>query len=243
MRRADRLFQIIQALRRRRVVTARDLAGDLEVSERTIYRDMRDLSLSGVPIQGEAGVGYALPAGFDLPPLMFTEEELEALVLGARMVESWGDPKLAAAARQALGKVEVVLPERLRAGSAETPLYAPARHLASETAEMLEMLRRAIKTQHKLTMIYNSVKDERTERTVHPLCLFFWGSVWTFAAWCTLRGDFRHFRVDRVEDAQTSEDIFAPEPGRTLEDFFQHIAEEEKERLARQAAKLADGAE
>lgn len=132
MRRADRLFQIIQTLRRRRVVTAAYLAEELEVSERTIYRDMRDLSLSGVPIQGEAGVGYALPAGFDLPPLMFTEEELEALVLGARMVESWGDPKLATAARQALNKVEVVLPERLRLQGAEPPLFAPARRLATE---------------------------------------------------------------------------------------------------------------
>lgn len=243
MRRADRLFKIIQTLRHRRVVTAAYLAEELEVSERTIYRDMRDLSLSGVPIQGEAGVGYALPAGFDLPPLMFTEEELEALVLGARMVESWGDPKLAAAARQALNKVEVVLPERLRLEGTQPPLFAPARHLASETAEKLELLRGAIKTQHKLIITYNSVADERTERTVLPLCLFFWGTVWTFAAWCTLREGFRHFRVDRLEEARSSGETFAPEPGRTLEDFFQHIKEEDKARLAKQDAKLVDGAE
>ena len=241
MRRADRLFQIIQTLRRRRIVTAAYLAEELEVSERTIYRDMRDLSLSGVPILGEAGVGYALPAGFDLPPLMFTEEELEALVLGARMVESWGDPKLAASARRALSKVEVVLPERLRLQGSEPPLFAPARHMASETAEKLELLRGAIKARRKLIMTYESVNDQRTERTVHPLCLFFWGTVWTFAAWCTLRQDFRHFRVDRVEEAHSSEETFASEPGRTLEDFFTHIAEEEKARLAQQAAKLAEG--
>src|SRR5437899_1479879 len=110
MRRADRLFQIVQRLRRRGVTTAAQLAQALEVSERTVYRDVRDLQLSGVPILGEAGVGYALPRGFDLPPLMFTEEELEALVVGARMVQAWGDQKLARAAEDALSKIETVVP-------------------------------------------------------------------------------------------------------------------------------------
>ena len=243
MRRADRLFRIIQTLRRRRIVTARDLAGELEVSERTIYRDMRDLSLSGVPILGEAGVGYALPAGYDLPPLMFTEEELEALVLGARMVESWGDPALARAAAQALAKVEVVLPERLRAQSAQPPLYAPARRLAAETAEKLELLRATIKGRRKLALTYDSISGERSERTVHPLCLFFWGTVWTFAAWCTLRQDFRHFRVDRVAEARMSEEQFEEVPGQTLEDFFSQIAEEDNARLARRMGEAAEGGE
>src|ERR1700757_3377351 len=114
MRRADRLFRIVQRLRRRGVTTASELAEALGVSDRTIYRDVQDLVLSGVPVQGEAGVGYALPRSFDLPPLMFDEDEIEALVLGARIVESWADASLARAARNVLSKVEVVLPARLR---------------------------------------------------------------------------------------------------------------------------------
>src|SRR5918996_101424 len=119
MRRADRLFEIIQLLRRQKLVRARDLAAKLEVSERTIYRDTRDLMASGVPIEGEAGVGYALRQGFDLPPLMFNEHEIEALVLGVRIVESWTDAELAEAAANVVAKVEAVIPERLRGDKAE----------------------------------------------------------------------------------------------------------------------------
>lgn len=129
MRRADRLFQIIQLLRRRHVVTAAYLARELEVSERTVYRDVRDLISSGVPIEGEAGVGYMLRKGFDLPPLMFTDTEIEAMVLGARVVSSWGDAALARAARDALARVESVLPDRLRSRLQDTRLYAPGFHL------------------------------------------------------------------------------------------------------------------
>ena len=130
MRRADRLFEIIQLMRRQRLVRARDLADKLEVSERTIYRDVRDLMASRVPIEGEAGVGYALRSGFDLPPLMFDEHEIEALVLGARIVESWTDAKLAEAAGNVIAKVEAVIPERLRQHMADTALLAPAGHFA-----------------------------------------------------------------------------------------------------------------
>ena len=125
MRRAERLSQIVQLLRSRNVTTAARLAEDLEVSERTIYRDILDLVSSGVPIDGEAGVGYIMRGGFDLPPLMFTREEIEALVLGARVVESWTDPAMARAARDVLSKIEAVLPERLKAGLAEIALFAP----------------------------------------------------------------------------------------------------------------------
>src|SRR5258707_10592694 len=128
MRRADRLSQIGQRLRRGGVTTAAQLAEALEVSERTVYRDVRDLQLSGVPILGEAGVGYALPRGFDLPPLMFDDEELEALVLGARMVQAFADKRLARAAEEALGKIETALPPRLRARIAETAFLAPDFH-------------------------------------------------------------------------------------------------------------------
>ena len=126
MRRADRLFEIIQHMRRKPTVRARELSESLEVSERTIYRDIQDLMASGVPIEGEAGVGYVLKAGFDLPPLMFKEQEIEALVLGARMVESWGDSELALAATDAIAKIEAVIPDRLRAYMANTALLAPS---------------------------------------------------------------------------------------------------------------------
>ena len=127
MRRADRLFHLVQELRRRPVTTAAQLARELEVSERTVYRDIRDLVSSGVPIDGEAGVGYVLRRGFDLPPLMFTEAEIEALVLGARVVGSWGDQSLAKAAASAIARVEAALPEKLRQKLERTPLFAPAR--------------------------------------------------------------------------------------------------------------------
>ncbi len=128
MRRADRLFDIIQILRRRKLVRARDLAEKLEVSERTIYRDIRDLAAGGVPIEGEAGVGYIMREGYDLPPIMFNEQEIEALVLGVRIVESWADPELAEAAGNVIAKVEAVIPERLRRHMAETALLAPENH-------------------------------------------------------------------------------------------------------------------
>ena len=128
MRRADRLFEIIQFMRRNALTRARDLGNALEVSERTIYRDIQDLIASGVPIEGEAGVGYVLKAGFDLPPLMFTEAEIEALVLGARIVESWADAELATAASNVIAKVEAVIPDRLRSYMANTALLAPPHH-------------------------------------------------------------------------------------------------------------------
>ena len=138
MRRADRLFQVIQLLRRRNVVTAAWLATELEVSERTVYRDVRDLVMSGVPIEGEAGVGYMLRRGFDLPPLMFTEAEIEAMALGARIVTSWGDASLAKAAGEALARVESVLPDRLRSRLNETRLFAPGFHVPRGVMRSLE---------------------------------------------------------------------------------------------------------
>src|SRR3954464_5929762 len=132
MRRADRLFRIVQRLRRRGATTARQLAEALEVSERTVYRDVRDLLASGVPIQGEAGVGYALDRSFELPPLMFDEEEIEALVLGARIVRAWADQKLARAAEEALQKIETVLPPRLRQQLSESALMAPGSGISAQ---------------------------------------------------------------------------------------------------------------
>lgn len=224
MRRADRLFQIVQILRARRVTTARHLAEALEVSERTIYRDVRDLVTSGVPIEGEAGVGYALPKSFDLPPLMFAKQEIEALVLGARLVKSWSDAELAEAADSALVKIEAVLPDRLRVRLDEITLFAPNfRGEPRAFAANLPNLRGAILERRKVRFAYTRRDDEHSARTVRPLGLFFWGYNWTLSGWCELRDDFRSFRVDRIAELEVRDDAFEPEPGRTLEDYLERM--------------------
>ena len=220
MRRADRLFQIIQLLRRKRVATAASLAEELEVSERTVYRDIRDLVSSGVPIEGAAGVGYMLRKGFDLPPLMFTEAEVEAMVLGARVVASWGDAGLAKAAGDALARVESALPERLRLRLEGTRLYAPGFHISRKETAALTCLRGAIDEQRKVWFAYTDPKSAHTERTVQPLGLFFWGSVWSVTGWCELRDGFRNFRLDRMSDLTLIEETFEITPGRSLDDYF-----------------------
>jgi predicted DNA-binding transcriptional regulator YafY len=225
MRRADRLFRLVGLLRRLKVVTARRLADELEVSERTVYRDVADLVASGVPIRGEAGVGYALDAGFDLPPLMFTDDEIEALVLGARMVESWCDPALADAARDVLAKVEHALPRRLRARYARTALFVPDFGWSLPGSDKMEVLRRAIREQRIVRMAYTDARGNLTERTIHPLGLFIWGGIATFGAWCTLRQDFRTFRPDRIDRLEVLEQTFDPSPGQTLQDYFRHAVE------------------
>lgn len=225
MRRADRLFEIIQLLRRRRLARAQDLAERLEVSERTIYRDIRDLMASGVPIDGEAGVGYTLRSGFDLPPLMFDEVEIEALALGARIVESWADPELAAAAGNVMTKVEAVVPDRLRPLVAGAALLAPARHHAEPVQVDPASLRAAIRTRSKVQMTYRDVKAHSTERTVRPLALSFYGPIWCLVAWCELRDDFRSFRLDRIGALTILDDRFRPERGKTLQDYLRREAE------------------
>ena len=230
MRRADRLFQIIQLLRSRRVTTARWLAEELEISERTVYRDIRDLMLSGVPIEGEAGVGYALRRGFDLPPLMFTEEEITAVTLGVRMVKSWADPLLAKAADHALSKIETVLPEHLKTRFTRIDLYSPVVQIPPAVADTMALLRPAIEDRKKIHFHYTREDGAESSRTVWPLGLFFWGSVWTLGGWCELRARLRNFRLDRMRDVHMLRETFTPEPGKTIEDLFQ----EKRKSLARQ---------
>lgn len=225
MRRADRLFRIIERLRRRGSVTAAALAEHLEVSPRTVYRDVQDLIASGVPIQGEAGVGYALQRGFDLPPLMFNEEEIEALVLGARIVETRADPALARAARDLLAKVEAVLPPRLRARIDEAALFAPG-FATTPAGESLTRLRGAVRLRRKVAFVYRDQSGAETRRTVQPLGVFYWGATWSLGGWCELREGFRNFRTDRIEALAVLDDSFEPQPGRTLRDFFRHYEEE-----------------
>jgi predicted DNA-binding transcriptional regulator YafY len=226
MRRADRLFQIVQLLRRERAVTAAELGRELEVSERTIYRDVQDLVVSGVPIQGEAGVGYALPESFDLPPLMFDREEIQALALGMRMVESWSDERLARAARSALAKVEHVLPPRLASRVARTRLFAPGFFVSKPALAALTTMRDALDEHRVLRLEYRNEAGETSSRDVRPLALAFWGRSWTLTAWCELRTDFRSFRIDRVRSVKALARTFEDEPGRTFDDFLARIATE-----------------
>jgi predicted DNA-binding transcriptional regulator YafY len=223
VRRADRLFQIVQHLRSRRLTTAQQLAQWLEVSERTVYRDIRDLGLSGVPIDGEAGVGYRLRKGFDLPPIMFSFDEVEALVAGARMIQAWGGPALAASSRSAVAKIALALPPDRRESVESTRLFAPQFHVDAHTGSMLETARQAIVQKRKLRMVYAKAEEEPEERLVHPFGLHFWGAKWTLVAWCELRQDYRTFRLDRIANATLTDEGFREQPGRNLEDFLARI--------------------
>ena len=218
MRRADRLFRIVQLLRRRELTTAARLAERLEVSERTIYRDVADLVRSGVPIEGEAGVGYQLGRGFDLPPMMFDRTELQALVLGARMVATWGDEELRDAAKGLLEKTEAVLPPRDRPRMRETALFALRGFYATD-AKFMGELRRGIDSLHKVALVYRDEQGRETQRVIRPLALFHWGNTWTAAAWCDLREGYRHFRLDRIQSAKVLSERFVLESPVTLEDF------------------------
>jgi len=222
MRRADRLFQIIQFLRTRRVTTAHWLAERLEVSERTIYRDIKDLILSGVNIEGEAGVGYVVRRGFDLPPLMFSKEEVSALTLGARSVESWADPALALAAQSALSKIESVLADDLKDSPGKTPLFAPMTQIRPDIASKMSKIRMATDTNKKLSIHYADANYQLSQRTIWPLGLFFWGVVWTMGAWCELRKSFRIFRLDRIQKLRVLDETYSVEKGKTLHDLIEH---------------------
>ncbi len=219
MRRADRLFHIVQLIRGRRLTTAAHLSGRLEVSERTIYRDVADLQHQGVPIQGEAGVGYRLGPGFDLPPLMFTQDEAKALIAAVRLAQAWLDPALARETETAMGKILSILPVGMRAGAEALALYAPMASMGPQTARTLRTLqsaREAVQSHHKLLIDYQDGAAAVSQRTVRPLGCFFWGNVWTLAAWCEMRQDFRSFRVDRIVRLAVLDKRFRDEPDKTL---------------------------
>lgn len=237
MRRADRLFRIVHLLRRDRATTAGQIARELEVSERTVYRDVQDLMQSGVPIQGEAGVGYALPAHFDLPPLMFTRVELQALVLGARMVSAFADEALGRAARSAIEKVERAVPQRLAGDAAAARLFVPE-FLPTVDLPRMAALRAAVEARRVARIDYADERGEVTSRDVRPLGLWFWGKVWTLLAWCELRQDFRTFRVDRVRAVGELGRGFRDEPGKRLEDFLQRMGCEGEEPRRKAKAKV-----
>ena len=221
MRRADRLFQIIQLLKNRRLTTASLLAEVLEVSTRTIYRDIQDLIVNGIPVEGEAGVGYLLRREVDVPPLMFNESELEAIQVGMRMVEAWGGSELASAAKQAMIKVSAVLPEKLQ--TFNSLMFAPKFYATSNEFQHLDLLRKAAKNRQSLQMDYQDAKQAQSSREVRPLAIHLWKGSWTLLTWCELRNDFRNFRVDRIVLISLRQRFFPVIEGEELSDFIEKM--------------------
>ena len=199
MSRSERLLALIQILRRhRRPVAGAVLASELGVSLRTIYRDIGSLAATGAPVEGEAGVGFVLREGYTLPPLMFNAEEIEAVVLGSRMVAQSADAPLARAARDALAKITAVLPENRRDDVASLGLLSAQRRPAAPDGVDLALLRQAIRAERKIWISYGDETGNRTERRIWPIALTFYERVRLLAAWCELRQAYRHFRTDRI---------------------------------------------
>lgn len=226
MRRTDRLFDLIQLLRDGRLHRGKDLAEKLGVSLRTLYRDMDTLVASGIPVEGERGLGYMMTAPITLPPLNLTLAELEALHLGLSVVNKAADEEMQKAADSLAAKIDAVLPEDRAApasgwGFAVYPFAEAARgfvHMAP--------LRAAIRTRRMISIRYKSLDDTETERRVRPLQMEYWGRVWTLTAWCELREAFRVFRVDRIMTLDIGTDGFEEEPGKTLADYFAEVDQE-----------------
>ena len=222
MRRADRLFQLMLLLQEGKVRTARYLAEKLEVSERTIYRDISDLMGSGIPVDGEAGVGYLLRDEYRLPPLMFNSEELQALALGALMVRAWSDKGLASVTATAIRKIESILPEHLKKRIELQEIVVPKMSMTEITSDNLEAIRGAIDGKVKLDIRYRSLKGDETQRVIWPFVLYFWGNKWTVGAWCELRDNFRAFRVDLIRDIALTEALFVPDARRSLQGYVDY---------------------
>ena len=203
MRRANRLFRLIQILRRsRRPVTAESLAEELEISVRSVYRAIADLKEQSVPIRGESGIGYILDRRYDMPPLMLTPEELEAAVLGAQWVSQRGDLALANAARDLLSKITASVPHSLKIFMTEPTLRAPENHSQIKDGLDLAKTRSWIRAGRKLRILYRDESGKQTERIVWPVMVGYAEAVRLLAAWCELRNEFRHFRTDRIVEAE-----------------------------------------
>lgn len=205
MRKSDRLFQLTNILRAHQPITARELAEKISVSERTIYRYMDDLSTSGIPVYGEAGIGYRLSEGFELPPLQLTQQELEALIVGVNMISSWTGPTLSKASGSLLSKIEAALPRNsIDQSGVKRYIRSPGEHLRSIDFTNWDQLHEAIKTEQWVYISYKSLSNKKSTRVIFPLGLFYWGGKWTLGSWCNLKKEYRDFRVDCIGDIETS---------------------------------------
>lgn len=229
MRRAERLFEIVQILRRSRgPVSAQAIADELEMSKRSIYRDISALMAQRVPIRGEAGIGYVLEHGFDMPPLMLTSDEIDAAVLGALWVATRGEPDLARAANNLIAKIEAITPDRLRPHILEpSTSVAPASGGAVDRVDSA-MLRHAIRTGRKVALVYRNKDGTETERVVWPVLLGYRDSGRILAAWCELRRGFRYFRTDRMVSALETEVPYPERPDRLRRQWRDAMDEERR---------------
>lgn len=219
MRRTDRLFEILQLFREGKTLLGKDIAEQLEVSLRTVYRDIETLIASGIPIEGERGVGYILREPIFLPPLALTLEELRALHISAEILRQTSDAELSRAAGRLVEKVNAVVPARIQHQGAMKQVSVYASEFMPPSPQ-LPFIRKAIENRDVLDIAYLSLKNEKTERRVWPLQTEFWGRVWTCATWCELREDFRVFRVDRIEGCKTVGWTYPDQPGRRYRDYI-----------------------
>lgn len=224
MRKIDRLFEIIQLLRGQRLRTAEFISEKLGVSVRTVYRDIHGLIASGVPIEGERGIGYVIRQSIELPPLHFTPLELQAIQLGINMVKAVADQEVVAAAQEVALKIQDALPTKDRDRT-----HSPIAHIHFEsdanTRDMLAKLRGALDEKNKIAISYINEVKKKSSRTLRPLGLEYWGKVWTLTAWCELRNDFRVFRVDRIKSCEVTKDVFKNESGKTYRDYLANLSE------------------
>ena len=226
MRRAERLFRLVNEMRARGVSRAEDLAEHFEVSVRTIYRDIAHLQASGLPIEGEAGIGYLLRPGFDLPNLTFTYDQVDALATGLSFVESTGDPALASAAREVRAKLQASMPSPEARKLADAPYYAFRR--SGRAPAHAGLLREAIRKQRVALISYEDGEGKRSERRVRPLAIWSITDGWLFAAWCELRNDFRTFRFDRIAALTVTGDRFEQDEASDLRAFMALKQSEER---------------
>lgn len=218
MRRAERLFRLVSELRTRGISRAEDLAAYFEISVRTVYRDIAHLQASGLPIEGEAGVGYILRPGFDLPSMTFTFEQLDALAVGLSFVEVAGDTSLSHAAQEVRAKLQASLPEPDKRKLENAPLFASRRQ--GRAPPMLKSVRGAIRDARILCLRYADAEGKQSERRVRPLAIWAFTDGWLFAGWCELRRDFRAFRLDRIAALEETDEHFVDVPGKNLQAYL-----------------------
>ena len=209
-------------------ITAEALAEVLEVSVRTVYRDVAALQVSGVPVDGEAGVGYWLRPGFHLPPLMFDAEELQALLVGGQMVRAFTDPDLGVAAQRAMDKIIAILPDDLKSRAEAQPYRVPVRARDNELRQTHRHLRQACEERRKISIDYGDEQDRATQRVIWPMGLIGWGEVWTLLAWCELRNDYRNFRFDRIKALEILTATYPEHQTRNLQHYLEEIVPREQ---------------
>lgn len=224
MTKAERLFELTLLLRSRRTaITAETIAELMQISPRTVYRDVQSLIMAGVPVTGEPGVGYMIRPGNHLPPLLFTPDELQALIVGSRMVQAFTDKDLAQGARTAELKIRSVLTEQLKRHAEQQPYRIPIMESDDPLREVHGRLRRACEQHHKIRVFYQDEKQLQSERILWPLAMVGWSGVWTLLAWCELRRDYRNFRFDRIESLEVLAEQFNPTEEINIAHYLRHI--------------------